>query len=40
MKPTTQVGAVGFFVKPFDDQGFLALVHQALGQVVPDKTKI
>ena len=27
----TQVGAVGFFLKPFDDHEFLASVHQALG---------
>ena len=27
----TQVGAVGFFIKPFDDAEFLAAVHRALG---------
>jgi FixJ family two-component response regulator len=27
----TQIGAVGFFLKPFDDEKFLAAVHQALG---------
>ena len=27
----TQVGAFGFFIKPFDDAEFLAAVHSALG---------
>jgi FixJ family two-component response regulator len=30
----TQVGAVGFFIKPLDDREFLASVHQALGHAV------
>jgi FixJ family two-component response regulator len=31
-----QAGAFGFFVKPFEDDEFLASVHQALGDAVPD----
>ena len=30
----TQVGAVGFFIKPLDDREFLASVHRALGHTV------
>ncbi len=30
----TQVGAVGFFIKPLDDKEFLASVHHALGHAV------
>src|SRR5436190_22020969 len=29
----TQVGAVGFFLKPFDDEKFIAAVRDALNQV-------
>lgn len=28
----TQIGPVAFFIKPFDDEKFLAAVHDALGQ--------
>lgn len=31
-----QAGASGFFVKPFEDDEFLASVHQALGDAVLD----
>jgi Response regulator len=36
----TQVGAVGFFLKPFDDEQFLAAVHQALGTAAAYETKV
>src|SRR6266436_6496030 len=36
----TQVGAVGFFLKPFDDEKFLAAVHQALGTPAGHETKV
>jgi FixJ family two-component response regulator len=35
-----QIGAVGFFVKPFDDEQFLAAVHQVLGSAAPYETKV
>ena len=31
-----QAGASGFFVKPFEDDEFLAAVHKVLGNAVPD----
>jgi hypothetical protein len=31
-----QAGASGFFVKPFEDDEFLASVHQTLGDAVSD----
>ncbi len=37
---TTQIGAVGFFLKPFDDEKFLAAVHHALGTSAGYKTKV
>jgi FixJ family two-component response regulator len=36
----TQVGAVGFFLKPFDDEQFLAAVHHALGTSAGCETKV
>jgi len=36
----TQIGAVGFFLKPFDDKKFLAAVHHALGTSAGYKTKV
>ena len=36
----TQIGAVGFFLKPFDDEKFLAAVHHALGTSAGHKTKV
>src|SRR5438128_5744821 len=36
----TQVGAVGFFLKPFDDEPFLAAVYHALGTSAGYKTKV
>jgi FixJ family two-component response regulator len=36
----TQIGAVGFFLKPFDDEQFLAGVHHALGTAAGCKTKV
>ncbi len=36
----TQVGAVGFFLKPFDDEQFLAAVHDALGTAAGHETKV
>jgi FixJ family two-component response regulator len=36
----TQVGAVGFFLKPFDGEQFLAAVYDALGTAAKHKTKV
>jgi FixJ family two-component response regulator len=36
----TQVGAVGFFIKPLDDEQFLAAVHHALGAPAGHETKV
>src|SRR5437867_5249089 len=36
----TQVGAVGFFLKPFDDEQFLAAVHHALRTAAGHETKV
>ena len=36
----TQVGAVGFFLKPFDDEQFLAAVYHALGPEAGHETKV
>ena len=36
----TQIGAVGFFLKPFDDEKFLAAVHHALGTSAGCETKV
>jgi FixJ family two-component response regulator len=36
----TQIGAVGFFIKPFDDEQFLASVHHALGAAAGHETKV
>jgi adenylate cyclase len=36
----TQVGVVGFFLKPFDDEQFLAAVHHALGTAAGHETKV
>jgi FixJ family two-component response regulator len=36
----TQVGAVGFFLKPFDDEQFLAAVYQPLGPEAGYETKV
>src|SRR6266487_6919350 len=36
----TQIGAVDFFLKPFDDEKFLAAVHHALGTPAGYKTKV
>jgi Response regulator containing CheY-like receiver, AAA-type ATPase, and DNA-binding domains len=36
----TQIGAVGFFLKPFDDEKFLAAVHRALGTSAGCETKV
>ncbi len=36
----TQVGAVGFFLKPFDDEQFLAAVYHALGIAAGHGTKV
>ncbi len=36
----TQVGAVGFFLKPFDQEQFLAAVYQALGTAAGHETKV
>jgi FixJ family two-component response regulator len=36
----TQIGAVDFFLKPFDDEQFLAAVYHALGTAVKYKTKV
>ena len=36
----TQVGAVGFVLKPFDDEQFLAAVHHALGTAAGHETKV
>jgi len=36
----TQVGAVGFFIKPFDDAEFLAAVYRALGGASRHETKV
>ena len=36
----TQVGAVGFFIKPFDDAEFLTAVHRALGCASRHETKV
>src|SRR6266513_3365008 len=36
----TQVGAVGFFLKPFDDEQFLAAVHHALVTAAGHETKV
>jgi two-component system, LuxR family, response regulator FixJ len=36
----TQIGAVGFFLKPFDDEKFLAAVHRALGADAACETKV
>jgi FixJ family two-component response regulator len=36
----TQIGAFGFFVKPFDDEKFLAAVHRALGTCAEYETKV
>jgi FixJ family two-component response regulator len=36
----TQVGAVAFFVKPFDDKEFLNAVHYALAPGAPHETKV
>lgn len=35
-----QIGAVGFFLKPFDDEKFLAAVHNALGACAGCETKV
>jgi len=36
----TQIGAVDFFLKPFDDEKFLAAVHHALGTPAGHETKV
>jgi FixJ family two-component response regulator len=36
----TQVGAAGFFLKPFDDREFLAAVHKALDTCAGRETKV
>ena len=36
----TQIGAVGFFLKPFDDEKFLAAVQHALGTSAGCETKV
>src|SRR6266487_2406563 len=36
----SQVGAVGFFLKPFDDDKFLAAVHHAVGTSAGHETKV
>ena len=36
----TQIGAVDFFLKPFDDEKFLAAVHHALGTAAGHETKV
>jgi two-component system response regulator FixJ len=36
----TQIGAVGFFLKPFDDEQFLAAVRHALGTAAGYETKV
>jgi len=36
----TQIGAVAFFLKPFDDVHFLAAVHHALGTAAGHETKV
>jgi FixJ family two-component response regulator len=36
----TQVGAVGFFLKPFDEERFLAAVYDALGTAAGHGTKV
>jgi len=36
----TQVGAVGFVLKPFDDEQFLAAVHHALGTAAGHETMV
>ena len=35
-----QVGAVGFFIKPLDDEEFLSVVHHALGRCRGCETKV
>ena len=35
-----QVGAVGFFIKPFDDNEFLTAVNYALAAAEPHETKV
>ena len=36
----TQIGAVGFFLKPFDQEKLLAAVYQALGTAAGHETKV
>ncbi len=36
----TQIGAVAFFLKPFDDEQFLAAVHHVLGTAAGHETKV
>jgi FixJ family two-component response regulator len=36
----TQIGAVAFFLKPFDDEQFLAAVDHALGTAAGHETKV
>jgi FixJ family two-component response regulator len=36
----TQVGAIGFFLKPFDDKELLTAVHHALGAGEGRETKV
>jgi FixJ family two-component response regulator len=36
----TQIGAVGFFLKPFDEEEFLAAVHHALSTWAACETKV
>jgi len=36
----TQIGAVAFFLKPFDDEQFLVAVHHALGTAAGHETKV
>jgi FixJ family two-component response regulator len=35
----TQIGTVGYLVKPFDDEQFLAVVHTALGHFLKSPSK-
>jgi len=35
-----QVGAVGFFIKPLDEEEFLSVVHHALGRCRGCETKV
>lgn len=36
----TQVGALAFFLKPFDEEQFLPAVYQALGTAAGHETKV